>query len=85
MIRIGAQGRVKYKYFLKKKTTYKRLKDFDVETAAAATNDDAVAAAADDDDDDDVDDDDDDDDGCLSLFTIFICCNFIVPLEREKK
>lgn len=74
MIRIWAQGRVKNKYL--KKTHLQKIKDFDVETAAAATDDDAVAAD---------DDDDDDDDGCLSLFNIFICCNFIVPLEREKK
>lgn len=60
--------------------------DFDVETAAAADDDD------DDDDDEDADNvvvvvDDDDDDGsgsCLPSFNIFLRCNNMVPLEREK-
>lgn len=51
------------------------LQDFVVETA-----DDAATA------DDDDENDDDDDESCVSLpsFSIFLCCNGIVPQKRKK-
>lgn len=61
------------------------LQDIDVETAvcaasAAATTTAAAAAAADNDDDDD---DEVRSGGCLPLFNIFLCWNYMVPLEKK--
>lgn len=55
------------------------LQDFVVETA-----DDDAAAVADDDDDDDENDDDYESCGSLPSFSIFLCCNGIVPQKRKK-
>lgn len=53
------------------------LQDFVVETSDAA-------AADDEDDDDENDDDDYESCGSLPLFSIFLCCNDIVPQRRKK-
>lgn len=52
------------------------LQDFVVETSDAAADDE--------DDDDENDDDDYESCGSLPLFSIFLCCNGIVPQKRKK-
>lgn len=53
------------------------LQDFVVETSDAAADEDE-------DDDDENDDDDYESCGSLPLFSIFLCCNDIVPQRRKK-